>query len=582
MDVDVEDLRAAEPWWDEQVIHLPALTMQRETLLIYLYNLIWLLNSGGLRGTEPQERAAARSTAARISLIPHLLLRAPAGRTFSSQAEAASAASSEQARSVSGLLAYAHLSEVMPDVHRGNYVVTDTGRRMTRHPVTGADRDLMTFRLDYPDDDEWAEIDALDMALRALATPRTVSAPHASPHRLRTALSAWGQSDLGPGARLIARFAEHYRTSVHESGLLDDDGLHNAIGVDTRTFRRFRAALMGLAEWGLQNADLLQRDIRLSGATEDRASELFDWTAMSVNAAWIENLLAHTSGASPATVRGILEVFSLGGYTRATAVASNTGGGFYPPLARFGSQVLFSPHILLSALTDRNVAFALNGLDRDHFEREVSEHLESKLLADMSAVMQKDPSVDVVTGVRWRSGGRQGEIDAVVARRGRLGVLHFQAKGAIPPSGSRSTQHVETRVHEGLRQCRSFAELPSSEQDRILTTALGRPVVGEPLIGVVLVRTNVGTPRAWRQAGDVTLLTLPLLRAAVNSQLRDDGAITPAAIPAAASQALDDLRRRIVRTVHHEFNDLYWVGLDLPVRDWDDLELLRIAASWGS
>jgi hypothetical protein len=338
---------------------------------------------------------------------------------------------------------------------------------------------------------------------------------------------------------------------------------------------------MGLAEWGVQNSGLVQREMRLSGATDARTSSLFAWTAMSVDAAWLENVLATACGVSGSTIRGVLNVFSLGGYAQSTGSASNAGDGFFPPLARFGSQVMFSPLIMLTTLTDRNVAFALNGLDRDRFDREVSENLEPKLIADMSAVLRADPAAEVVTDVRWSSGGQDGEIDAVVVRPGRPGVLLVQAKGAIPPAGSRSTRHVETRVQEGLRQSRRFAALPTSERDRILRGALDRPVSGEPLVGAVLVRTNVGTARVWREAGDVLLLTLPLLRAVVKSQIRREGAFIPGAIPETARAELNELQRRVAPIVRHDFADLHWVGFDLPIIDLDERELLRIASAWA-
>jgi hypothetical protein len=578
--VDLAALKAIELLADVEVQQVPALTMQREALLVHLYNLIWLLTSGGMRGLDSPEPNKARAIAHRLSLITELILVTPTSERFNSQAAAAVSVSRAQAQSVALLLSYAHLSEVMPDVHRGNFVVAGSEKRSLRHPVTGKERDLMIVRLDYPDP-EWGSLEGLDIALSTLSIPRSTVAPEASPHRLRLALAALQNGDMRPVAALSARFGDHYLGAVSESGILGDAGLLSALGIDTQTFRRFRAALMGLAEWGVQSAGLVQKEMRLSGSTEDRLNTLFSLTAMSVNADWLQNVLSTASGTSSTIIRGVLDVFTLGGFSRSIPSTANAGDGFFPPLTRLGSEVMFSPRIMLNSLTDRNVAFALNRLDQDRFAREVSEHLEPKLVSDMSATLRADPLVQVVTGIHWSSGGRSGEIDAAVVRSGRSGVLHLQAKGAIPATGSKSTRHVETRVQEGIRQSRSFAELDRAERDRILGGALGRSVVGEPHEGAVLVRSNFGTARIWREAGDVSLLTLPLLRAVVKRQMRDDGGITPRLIPEAARSELAELRRRVSPGIHREFADLYWVGLDLPVIDLDEGELLRMVAMWA-
>ena len=569
-----EDFLASEATWDEAVAQIPALTLDRGRLLTCLYNFLWQMESGGLVGDGPTMGRGAL-VAHRLSLVTRLILGTAIEAPLRLQAP-----TREQMRSVISLVSYARLSEVTPDVRRNNYVVEGSRTERIRHAITGETRALKIFNLNYPDS-EWANLESLDLALGTVGRPLAVRPPSASPHRIRIAMEALLSGDMLPAAKLIVRFSQHYIQGVHEIGALGDAGLPSAVGMDSASFGRLRAVLMGIGQLGIQAAGLLQRDMRLMGRTEERARDLLDWTAMQVDTSWLETTLADVAGVDVPKVRNVLELMSLGGYEQPNEWGLNAGDGFYPPLARFGNYVLFSPLVLLTMLNERNIVFALNRTDRERFDVDISPRLEPKLLADMTRILALDPGLEVRQCISWAAGSERGEIDAIIARRGSPGILQVQAKGAIPPGGSRSTAHVEHRVNEGLLQVRRFASLPSHERDRILGQALGWPVDGEPLLGAVIVRASIGTPRVWRQAGDTLLLSLPLLRAVVRTEVERSGLVSPSALPQATRGQLDALRLAAAPTIGRAVEDLDWIGLDAPKVAFNDEALARLAARWA-
>lgn len=565
---------AEEPSWDSQVRSSPALTMQRESLTTNLFNMLWMLQSGGLSGTAQPEPGKARAVASRLSLIAPLIAATPMTKAYRTQAEAATRVTALQARSVFDLLAYAHICEVLPDVHRKNYRVSAREVLAIPHPVTALSRDLPVYRLDFPSD-EWAATEALDIALSAVALPFSARAPKASPRRLREAMLAYHSGDLAPGARLSARFAGHYLAATHEVGTLSDVALSAAFGLTAVGLARFRAALMGIGEWGAQTAAWLQTQMRISGPSDDVASELFSWTAMNVDRSWLLGVLGGVTDGSVEGVQALLNVFTL------RSGAPGAGDGFIPPLVALGERLAFSPLLLQTSMGDRNIAYALNAMDPTVFASAISAELEPKLLDDMQAAFSADPAIDVVTGVKWSSGGQRGEIDALVARPGDRCVLHVQAKGAIPPVGSKAVRHIESRIREGLDQCSSFAKLADVEQQRIVETALNREVPSLEVRPAVLVRTNFGTHGAWTGAGTTTLLTLPLLRAIVREQIRRDGVVSPSLWLGDRDTQLSLLREQAAPAFEREFADLRWLGIDLPIIQLDERALWRLATEWA-
>lgn len=296
---------------------------------------------------------------------------------------------------------------------------------------------------------------------------------------------------------------------------------------------------------------------------------------MNVDRSWLAGVLRGVTGGPADGVHALMDLFTLRGGGR------GTGDGFMPPLVALGDRIAFSPVLLQTSLGDRNIAYALNAIDPQAFAASISSDLEPKLLDDMREAFSADSDIQVVQGVNWSSGGRQGEIDALVSRHGDPCVLHVQAKGAIPPVGSKAVRHVESRVREGVAQCDAFAALPDPEQLRIVETALGRQVPGLVVRPLVLVRTNVGTHRAWTAAGATTLLTLPLLRGVVREQIRRDGRVALTHWLDDCAERLEHLRARAAPVFERELADLHWLGVDLPVVLLDEGGLAGVTREWS-
>jgi hypothetical protein len=210
---------------------------------------------------------------------------------------------------------------------------------------------------------------------------------------------------------------------------------------------------------------------------------------------------------------------------RTTPATHHAGDGFFPPFARIGDRYVFSPELVLSYTHLRNAVFAFAAEQRgiaeaggdDLFSNFVSAELELVLVGQAVELLCNSHPWITCTGIHYKGG----EIDLVVA--GPDGpVLLVQAKGVLPPQGARLTRNLSTRIREGIRQVGTFRKLPSAEQERIVSKAVGRPVAHADIRHGLLARACFGLPEAYDPKLGISLMTLPLLSLALGV-MRDHG-----------------------------------------------------------
>ena len=158
-------------------------------------------------------------------------------------------------------------------------------------------------------------------------------------------------------------------------------------------------------------------------------------------------------------------------------------------------------------LSERNICYVLNKIDRDRFAGIISGHMEPQLISIVVKQLGELGNLIIVENKAWE----KGEFDILVYSELENVVLHIQAKAAIPVQGARMIRANEDRINEGLHQLKVFREEPQTIKDTILSRALGLDVRNAVVIDCILSRSSFGTNSIWSKMGDAIPLSPMIL-----------------------------------------------------------------------
>lgn len=244
---------------------------------------------------------------------------------------------------------------------------------------------------------------------------------------------------------------------------------------------------------------------------------------------------------------------------------SGVGEGFFPPFLRLDDALLFSPHAIKRMMPERNLLYSMVRTDTERFDNVVSSHLEPSLLEDSVQFLSAIPGVKVTKNVNWD----RGEIDLLAYHEASNSAVQLQAKAGVPPQGARMVAQVESRTLEAAKQIKRFLDLSSDERDAICSSAIGRKVEGVIWSSGVLVRTCLGTEKAWTGIAGFVPLNPVLLRAAVK-KIADGSEFTFANLGEVVDEELARLRASAVLGWENKSFTLFGERIALPLLNLDN------------
>jgi hypothetical protein len=529
----VEKLKAFELKYDSLVEQLDILKLPVRALLASMHlladNLFYgtRMNSANPLAHPPRPEAGL-NLASRFSHLIRLLQRCP---TEPLGMDADNAINALLCEDPSGqefpmLVNYGHFSDLMPEVHRGYYLVEGD--------------EESGFVLSHPSA-EFAHHEALDIILAELSLSMLLNSSE-------TAFSSLfdGLAETAPLADALAMeqalraLNGHYRRYFNEPPYLTEDGYRAACGVGSEDFARFRAALLAMSDYAIGLSAALDRRIRTEGDPGNVIwKEMLEW----ISVCWTEQgflgFLKALSGLEDTKLDRLVNLFS-GDFRTGMQSHAHARDGFFPPLARLETCFLYSPWLLKPFMTARNIAFAVRHQDQKLFDEIVSSHLEPALVQQAAELFRSMPCLEVVPGRKWQ----KSEIDLLVYSPTENVALHIQAKAAIPPSGARMVQNLETRSREGLDQLNAFRKLNQPDRDAVLSEALGHQVDGVTVIDVLLSRSCFGTHKVWAQLGAVVPMNLAILAGVTKPFRAERRPIPLAELPRLAKDEIDRVMKQ--------------------------------------
>ncbi len=516
----LEDLKRFELEVDAAIAKLPLLELPARPLFAGFHFFLYQSRNAELLGLNPQP-GVADMVESRLSNLLHIFAARPA-QPFGASARDAVQAFKEadpDGTQLSALLAYSHFSELMPEVHKGYYVVERTGNG---------------YRLMHRDA-SFAEAQAHDILLSELAIPfplRSVQKVDPVVYRLAETAPIFNPQLL---SKLLDRKTSFYLDGLAEANLITNDGMRRVFGFDYPTFYRIRAAVMAFAEFALELSVAIGRIALSRNQGAGVSDETIEWASVKHDAQHFITMIAGASGCGPAAVERFISFFSID--FRAHPSLHNGGDGFFPPFARFENSYVFGPSLVLSFTQLRNAIFAFSREDRATFDRHVSAELEPVLLSQARELLARTGGWITRQEVKHDAG----EIDLLIASETGGPVLLIQAKGPLPPQGARLTERLADRIREGIGQIERFRGLPPDVQEQIVSNTLGRPVAGKDLRHGILARSCFGAPEAFDRRSDAELLTLATLSLALEDMRRVEAIPTVDGLIAALQSVREQL-----------------------------------------
>jgi hypothetical protein len=555
----LDDLTALERVADESIERRSLLQLPARAVLAGLHYISFL----GRHGRQFGGAVAAAQGEAIVTRLGHALplLRKLRSEPFGASAEDAIGAFQGEAAvdgALAALLTYLHFSEIVPEARRGRLVVFRDGDRLTlRHP-----------------DDAFARAEALDITLSELAIPFSLDTDTSIEPEFGRLATTVPEIEWAFVARFISTNAYKYRRALAEADLITDTSINHMFGFSRDRSLFIRSALMAFAEFCEKLAVTMHLGVFARKLHEDRLAEALEWVSVCLKADFVHGFIAAASGSTEEEVERFLEIYSID--YRQNPPVQWGGDGFFPPFARFDQGYVFSPGLVLAFLQVRNAIYAFAKKDKTTFDNDVSHELEPVLLHQAGELLRRGGDWIVIEDIPFPGG----QIDLLISAPGDDAVLLVQAKGNLPPQGSRLTERLTDRVREGVRQIERFAALDKRRQREVIEAALGRPVEEVIVHHAILARSCFGAPDVLADDFPYVRMTLPILALALDRHRSED-------LPTTVAGLIDAIQRTFASVI--EESDPRWedgsievegTTINLPLLKWRDGELDRIRRSW--
>lgn len=453
------------------------------------------LNHAGLR--DPAARITGETMLSRVSyLLPWLRARdaQPLGES-ADDALGALYETENAAEDMINLTQYAHLCEIMPEVHRRRLTVEQTGEA--------------AFRVSHPDAG-FARAEATDIIMSELALNFMINPVRHQPDEeifdLARTAPVLNQGQL---RAVIARRIAVYRADLREDPLIHDGAMIAVFGFDRARFSEIQATIFGIVDVFQQLALVLWIWSTKDGA--EPSKEALEWVSVCWTADGFLDVVEALSGQPRAEVAAFIEKFTFD-YNRPPDEMRG-GEGFTPPFVRLGDTLLFSSDMVFRFCQARNALVHLIRHDPALFDELISQDFEPVLIDLIAEALDGLPDIVIRRSFAFEGG----EIDLIIANAVTNQVTIIEVKAPLPPQGSRMTQRLADRIREGVDQLTRIRDLPADQRRAIIEAATGLALEDPTYHYLIAARSCFGAIEVWDPASWIVPATLPLLRLAAQS-----------------------------------------------------------------
>ena len=387
-------------------------------------------------------------------------------------------------------LMYAHFCEIMPQFRQQYYDVKLQDKN---------------FHFSHKSD-AFAKSEVKDVILTELCLGFDTKKPGKIPMAVLSDISRlYPHKDLSAYINGAAVNYELHRSSFLEPTYIPDDAFSESFGFSRDAFEKVRAALWSLSDLLFALSTFYEMSADLRGNRAQWQWRVVDCIAPTFKRSWLISFLCRLTGLTQVQIIGVLDFLVA---SEKHGMFNCSGNGYLQPLVQLEEFIFTSPLLLRMMPSMRNMLYALNQSDRDHFSKTVAHHLEVELLKEVSDLCDKIPGLKIKCNVPWSHEGRDGELDAILYDTDKRFIIALQAKAALPPEGARMTRNVEARTLEAVSQVASFEQLSRESKEKTLSGAIGRISDDFLVSHGIVTRSGLGTNKAWKAAEGISVFNV--------------------------------------------------------------------------
>jgi len=406
------------------------------------------------------------------------------------------------------LYAYGHFSFLMPQIHRNIFNITKSGDNSV----------LLNFKTE-----NFVRSEITDRFLSEISLPVTIE--YSKKKLLEEYLYQKVKKDSEPfddqDLLWIRDIFSHHLSCKNRVELLSDKVLEENLGFNNLDFDRFEASLRACTDFMLYLARVyksLSDEIDDKKKKEELVGCYLEWCNCCLTYRFID-LLIHISDIDGKTFHNILPYFiTIYSQPKATKIrtCSHLGEGYMPPLTLTENRILLNPLITRNFLSFNNILYSLSKKERKLFDEKISANLEPTLINQVDRVFSKFNALRRKKNVKIEGG----EIDYLVLSEVEKVCLVFQIKATLAPVSSRSTDRVQTRSLEGIKQLEYFRSKTEKSKLKLVNEIFGTDMSELKFIDILLVRSCAGSEDVWSHSH--TIINYQLLCGLLGNKLNNN------------------------------------------------------------
>jgi hypothetical protein len=397
------------------------------------------------------------------------------------------------------LIAYAHFSMLMPQIHRGTLAPTK---------IEGN-----TIELDYTSSEvEFAElIDKLYSFISLQAAVSYNREDELYQHLYRKVTlndTTFSVAD----AMWVQSMSEYYRQYVIVIEILPSAVLKEGIGFTYNEYLSFTATIRAFADYFLA---LGKAYYHQANSTKDETlannlmSEYFEHLVCCLNFKFISFFMNVSGLSKEKLMKGLSYYLSIYSNNTKEKFVENSfcGEGFFPPFCLMDQSLIFSPHACRYMLNVNNALYSLNKRNTKLFDDKISQHLEPTLINQLEYLFTSLKGIKTAKNIKYE----KSEIDLLVLSEQEQVCLVVQVKSTIAPDSSRTVDRVQGRALEGIDQINLFNTLSAEEKIQIIYAAFKTKLTEVSTVDLLVVRSSAGSDKIWSFNDKVRIANYTLL-----------------------------------------------------------------------
>lgn len=384
------------------------------------------------------------------------------------------------------LIAYAHFSLLMPQIHRNVLSVNQVSE--------------FCFELDFANDNI-KNSELIDKLYSTISLQISFSSKELDNIKLHTNRKA-KERDYNLNYfdfKLVNKLFEHHKKFYFNIQVLPDEIIESKLGFNHNDFILFSSALKAFSDYFIVLARSYKEQIneeQYSPEENDKLmSEYMEWSVCCLKYQALGWFLG-ASGLNKDKFDVILSYF-IDIYSNETGIQfqenSSCGEGYLPPITLIEKSIIFSPHALRYLVNFNNILYSINQKNKKLFDDEISQHLEPTLINQLEYLFAEFNDLEVRKNVKYA----KSEIDMLLLSKKENICITIQAKTTIAPDSTRSVARVQDRTLEAFKQINIFESLSHQEKKDILNREYDINIDDIKFINLIVVRSCAGSDKAW-------------------------------------------------------------------------------------